>query len=50
MPAKAGIHNHMKSLDSRLRGNDPKGVFSTFYETIKCDHLVKSQMYIPPLT
>jgi len=34
MPAKAGIQNHLKSLDSRLRGNDAKGVFSTFYETI----------------
>jgi len=35
MPAKAGIQNHLKSLDSRLRGNDAKGVFSTFYKTIK---------------
>jgi hypothetical protein len=34
MPAKAGIQNHLKSLDSRLRGNDDKGAFSTFYETI----------------
>jgi hypothetical protein len=35
MPAKAGIQNQLKILDSRLRGNDPKGGFKTFYETIK---------------
>jgi len=35
MPAKAGIQNHMKILDSRLRGNDANGDFKTFYETIK---------------
>jgi len=34
MPAKAGIQNHLKILDSRLRGNDAKGCFNTFYETI----------------
>jgi hypothetical protein len=34
MPAKAGIQNHLKILDSRLRGNDAKGDFKTFYETI----------------
>jgi len=37
MPAKAGIQNHLKILDSRLRGNDAKGGFKTFYETIKFD-------------
>jgi len=37
MPAKAGIQNHLKPLDSRIRGNDAKGVFSTFYETINND-------------
>jgi len=31
MPAKAGIQNYLISLDSRLRGNDAKGVFKTFY-------------------
>ena len=38
MPAKAGIQNYLKTLDSRLRGNDAKGRFKTFYETIniKC--------------
>ena len=34
MPAKAGIHNYLKTLDSRLRGNDVKGRFKTFYESI----------------
>ena len=37
MPAKAGIQNYLKTLDSRLRGNDAKGRFKTFYETIKPD-------------
>ena len=35
MPAKAGIQNYLKILDSRLRGNDIKGRLKTFYETIK---------------
>jgi hypothetical protein len=34
MPAKAGIQNYLKTLDSRLRGNDAEGRFKTFYETI----------------
>jgi len=34
MPAKAGIQNYLKTLDSRLRGNDAEGRFQTFYETI----------------
>jgi len=34
IPAKAGIHNIPKSLDSRLRGNDKNGPTLTFYETI----------------
>ena len=37
MPAKAGIQNYLKTLDSRLRGNDVKGRFKPFYETIKVD-------------
>ena len=37
MPAKAGIQNYLKTLDSRLRGNDAKGRFKTFYETINGD-------------
>ena len=37
MPAKAGIQNYLKTLDSRLRGNDTKGRFKTFYETINGD-------------
>ena len=35
MPAKAGIQKYLKTLDSRLRGNDAKGCFKAFYETIK---------------
>jgi hypothetical protein len=35
MPAKAGIQNYLKIQDSRLRGNDAKGGFKIFYETIK---------------
>jgi hypothetical protein len=34
MPAKAGIQNHLKILDSHLRGNDIKGRFKTFSKTI----------------
>jgi len=37
MPAKAGIQNHLKILDSRLRGNDVKERFKAFYETINVD-------------
>jgi hypothetical protein len=32
--AKAGIQNYLKTLDSRLRGNDAKGRFKIYYETI----------------
>ena len=34
MPAKAGIQNYLKTLDSRLRGNDFKRRFETFFGTI----------------
>ena len=37
MPAKAGIQNYLISLGSRLRGNDAKGRFKTFYEAINID-------------
>ena len=37
MPAKAGIQNYLNTLDSRLRGNDAKGRFKTFYESINID-------------
>ena len=40
MPAKAGIQNYLKTLDSRLRGNDTKGGFKTFYETINVGRLM----------
>jgi hypothetical protein len=39
MPAKAGIQNYLKTLDSRLRGNDAKGRFKTFYEGIKNENI-----------
>jgi hypothetical protein len=38
MPAKAGIQKYLKTLDSRLRGNDVKRRFKTFYGTIKPEH------------
>jgi len=34
MPAKAGIQNYLKILDSRLHGSDVKGRIRTSYETI----------------
>jgi hypothetical protein len=34
-PAKAGVQKTLERLDSRLRGNDRKRRFSTFYELIK---------------
>jgi hypothetical protein len=33
--AKAGIQKQLKTLDSRLRGNDVKGSIKTFYDAIK---------------
>ena len=38
MPAKAGIHNYLKTLDFRLRGNDAKRRLKTFYGTINVRH------------
>jgi len=35
MPAKAGIQNYLKTLDTCLRGNDLKKRIKAFYETIK---------------
>jgi len=34
-PAKAGVQKTLEKLDSRLRGNDRKTHFSTFYEAVK---------------
>ena len=47
MPAKAGIHNYLKTLDSRLRGNDAKGRVKTFYETIniQISNKIKNQLF-----
>jgi len=33
-PAKAGVHNPLKQLDPRLRGDDEKITSKTFYERI----------------
>jgi len=33
-PAKAGVQNLFKRLDSGFRRNDDKSEFQTFYETI----------------
>ena len=35
MPAEAGIQKYLKTLDSRLRGNDAKRLYATPYEFIK---------------
>jgi hypothetical protein len=40
-PAKAGAQNTPERLDSRLRGNDRKKYFSTFYEFIMVKGLMK---------
>ena len=45
MPAKAGIQNHLKILDSRLRGNDVKGRFKTFYETINIERPTSNNVF-----
>ncbi len=37
MPAKAGIQKHLKTLGFRLHGNDAKGRFETFYESINIE-------------
>ena len=44
MPAKAGIQNYLKTLDSRLRGNDAKGGFKTFYEAINIEHRIRMSL------
>ena len=44
MPAKAGIQNLLKLLGYRLRGNDVKGRFKTFCETIKIGKLKLSEL------
>ena len=34
-PAKAGVQNYLKSLDSLFHGNDKEGRFPTFHDSIK---------------
>ncbi len=41
-PVETGVQNLLKRLDSGFRRNDEKRTKRTFYETIKCDGLVKS--------
>jgi hypothetical protein len=44
MPAKAGIQNYLEKVDYRLRGNDAKGRFKTFYETINIKYLLLTRV------
>ena len=37
MPAKAGIQNHLKMPIPAFHGNEAKGGFKTFCETIKIE-------------
>jgi hypothetical protein len=46
--AKAGIQKYSKTLDSRLRGNDAKGRFKTFYEAITSDAIMISLCTLNP--
>ena len=47
MPAKAGIQNCLKILDSRLRGNDVKGRNKTFYDTINFQISIEKKPVLP---
>ena len=47
MPAKAGIQKYLKKLDFRFRGNDAKGRFKTFYESIKIGTLMIQAVLVP---
>jgi hypothetical protein len=40
-PAKAGVQNILKELDSGFRRNDETGQFQTFYETINFHFSIK---------
>jgi len=43
-PAAAGVYNYLKLMDPRLRGDDNKEGFSTFYETINFNGLKAFQV------
>ena len=43
MPAKEGMQNYFKALDSSFRENDVKGRFKTFYGTINIEYLIYSR-------
>ena len=51
MPAKAGIQNYLKIRDFRPRGNDIKGRFKIFYDTIiiKCRYNIFYRIGLFPL-
>jgi len=39
-----GFHKCLKTLDSGFRWNDGKKAFSTFYEAIKLNGMMKTEM------
>jgi hypothetical protein len=41
-PAKAGVHNHQKGLDSGFRRNDGPSRFQIIYTTIKLNQPILS--------
>jgi hypothetical protein len=43
-PAQAGVQKCLKRLDSRLRGNDRKGHFLTFYEADKVESSIEARL------
>jgi len=48
IPAKAGIHNNMKKLDSHLRGNDTNVQISVFYDFVHFEALLRHQFQFLP--
>jgi hypothetical protein len=42
-PAQAGVHNPLKQLDPRLRGDDEKITSKTFYERIFSFHVKENE-------
>jgi len=50
MPAKAGIQNYLKTLDSRLRGNDAKVSLRSDWPPAKAGKLFKPEAVLTPDT
>ena len=44
-PAQAGVHNSLKQLDPRLRGDDEKITSATYYELIKKRNQKKTPIF-----